>query len=183
MFSPQVLFGVGTAFFLYVSRKSLLNIRSHGFYRFFVFESIWALCLLNQPYWFDKPFSIVHILSWLLLFSSVCFVLQSLLMLKKLGGYQERKDMPENHSFENTVHLVEDGLYRHIRHPMYSSLLFLGWGTFLKQITPLTALLVLLATIFLIAAARVEEKENIRFFGDRYTAYMGRSRMFIPWLI
>ena len=91
--------------------------------------------------------------------------------------------MPENHSFENTVNVVEDGLYRYIRHPMYSSLLFLGWGAFLKHITPLSSLLVLLATVFLVAAARVEEKENIRFFGDRYKSYMKRSRMFIPWLI
>ena len=183
MLSPQILFGAGTVFFLYVSRKSLLNVRSHGFYRFFVFESIWALCLLNQPYWFAHPFSIIHIFSWILLFTSICFVLQSLLMLKKQGGYGERKEMPENHSFENTVHVVENGLYHYIRHPMYSSLLFLGWGAFLKQITPLTTLLVLLVSVFLVAAAKVEEDENIHFFGDRYRSYMKRSKMFIPWLI
>lgn len=178
-----VLLLVGTIFFLYVSRRSLLNPQSHGFYRFFVFEGIWGLCLLNHPYWFSDPFSVLHIVSWLLLFTSICFVVQSLLMLKKRGGHAEREDMPENHSFENTVNVVEEGLYRYIRHPMYSSLLFLGWGAFLKNMTPVTFGLVLLVTGFLVVAARVEERENIRFFGIPYEAYMKRSKMFIPWLM
>ena len=91
--------------------------------------------------------------------------------------------MPENHSFENTVNVVEEGLYRYVRHPMYSSLLFLGWGAFLKNITLVTSGLIFLVSGFLVAAARVEERENVRFFGAAYEAYMKRSRMFIPWLM
>jgi protein-S-isoprenylcysteine O-methyltransferase Ste14 len=178
-----VLFIVGTIFFISFSRRSLLNPQSHGFYRFFVFEGILALVLLNHPYWFSDPFSALHIVSWLLLLTSICFVIQSLLMLKQRGGHAEREDMPENRFFENTVNVVEEGLYRYIRHPMYSSLLFLGWGAFLKEITPVTFGLVLVVTGFLVAAARVEERENIRFFGPAYEAYMKRSRMFIPWLM
>ena len=101
-------------------------------------------------------------------------------MLKQCGGHAEREEMPENHSFENTVHLVEKGLYRYIRHPMYSSLLFLAWGAFLKHITPLTIGLTLLVSGLLIVAAKVEERENIRFFGTAYVEYMQRTRMFIP---
>ena len=91
--------------------------------------------------------------------------------------------MPENHSFENTVHVVEEGLYRYVRHPMYSSLLFLGWGAFFKHINGLNVGLILLASAFLIATAKVEERENIRFFGPVYTEYMQRTKMFIPWLL
>jgi protein-S-isoprenylcysteine O-methyltransferase Ste14 len=104
-------------------------------------------------------------------------------MLKKQGGHAERESMPENHYFENTVNVVADGIYKYIRHPMYSSLLFLGWGAFFKNITPLTSSLVLFITLFLVAAARVEERENIRFFGVAYEEYMKRSRMFVPWLV
>ena len=179
----MILFLVGSLFFLYVSRRSLLNPQSHGFFRFFVFEGILALVLLNHPYWFSNPFSVLHLLSWLLLATSICFVIQSLIMLKKRGGHAERGDTPENHAFENTVNVVEEGLYRYIRHPMYSSLLFLGWGAFLKQVTPLSWGLILLVSGFLVVAARVEERENIRFFGAAYEAYMKRSRMFIPWLL
>ncbi|MBL4903203.1 MAG: isoprenylcysteine carboxylmethyltransferase family protein [Desulfocapsa sp.] len=178
-----LLFIFGSIFFLYVSRRSLLNPGSHGFYRFFVFEGILTLLLLNHPYWFRDPFSAVHLVSWLLLSISIYCIIHSLLMLKKQGGYAEREDMPENFSFENTVHVVDEGLYRYIRHPMYGSLLFLGWGAFLKNITPLTFGLVLFVTGFLIVVAKVEERENIRFFGADYEAYMKRSRMFIPWIL
>ncbi len=178
-----VLFTVGTLFFLYVSRRSLLNPKTHGFYRFFVFEGNLALVLLNHPYWFVDPSSPLHVLSWLLLAVSISFIVQALMMLKKRGGHGDRPDAPENHPFENTVNVVDTGLYRYIRHPMYSSLLFLGWGACLKNITPLTVGLVLGVSAFLFLAARVEERENIRFFGSSYRAYMKRSRMFVPWFL
>jgi len=177
------LFVICTLFFLRFSWSCLKNPGTHGFYRFFVFEGLLLLVLLNHPYWFSSPFSPVHILSWLLLLISVFLITQSLLMLKKRGGYAERESMPENHYFENTVNVVEDGIYKYIRHPMYSSLLFLGWGAFLKDIRLLTLVLVLFVTLFLVAAARVEEHENIRFFGVSYKEYMKRSRMFVPWLV
>jgi len=178
-----VLFIVCSIFILRFSWRCLKNPGTHGFYRFFVFEGLLLLVLLNHPFWFSSPFSPVHILSWLLLFISIFLIVQSLLMLKKQGGHAEREDMPENLSFENTVNVVELGIYRYIRHPMYSSLLFLGWGAFFKHVSPLTLGLVLFITVFLVAAARVEEHENVRFFGAPYEAYMKRSRMFIPWLM
>jgi protein-S-isoprenylcysteine O-methyltransferase Ste14 len=177
------LFIACTAVILRFSWRCLKNPGTHGFYRFFVFEGLLVLVLLNHPFWFSSPFSPVHILSWLLLLISIFLIVQSLLMLKKQGGYAEREDMPENLSFENTVNVVEVGIYRYIRHPMYSSLLFLGWGAFLKQVTPVTFGLVLFITVFLVVAARVEERENVRFFGAPYEAYMKRSRMFVPWLM
>lgn len=175
-----VLFIICTLFFIRFSRRALSNPGTHGFYRFFIFEGILLLVLLNHPYWFKEPFSPLHLFAWFLLLASIFFVIQSFLMIKKRGGHAERKEMPENHSFENTVHVVEVGLYRYIRHPMYSSLLFLAWGAFLKHITPLTSVLILTVSGLLITCARVEERENIRFFGPVYDEYMQRTGMFIP---
>ncbi|MEA3466766.1 MAG: isoprenylcysteine carboxylmethyltransferase family protein [Thermodesulfobacteriota bacterium] len=174
---------MATLFFLRVSWRSLQNPGTHGFYRFFVFEGILLLVLLNQPHWFVDPFSTQHTLSWCLLLISVSFISQSLWMLKKLGGHSERKDMPENHAFENTVNVVKEGVYRYVRHPMYSSLLFLAWGAFLKRISLVTLSLVIGISIFLFVAALVEENENVRFFGDSYREYMKQSKLFIPWLL
>ena len=177
------LFVICTLFFIRFSWRALRQPKSHGFYRFFVFEGILLLVLLNYPYWFDDPFSILHLVSWSLLLASIFFIFQSLKVLKQSGGHAEREAMPGNLAFENTVQLVQTGLYRYVRHPMYSSLLFLGWGAFLKQITPLNTALIVLVSGLLIAVAKVEEGENIRFFGTAYTAYMKRTKMFIPWLL
>lgn len=178
-----IIFIACTLFFIRFSWRALGNPGSHGFYRFFAFEGILLLVLFNHPYWFKDPFSPLHLLSWFFLLTSIFLVTDSLLALKKKGGHAERREMPENLSFENTVRIVETGTYRFIRHPMYSSLLFLGWGAFLKQITPLTIVLILLISGLLITVAKVEERENIRFFGRAYENYMQRTRMFIPWLL
>lgn len=181
---PRIaLFIICTLLFIRFSWRALTNPKAHGFYRFFVFEGVLLLMLLNYPYWFNEPFSPLHILAWLLLSASIFFVIQSLLMLKRIGGHNERHETPENFSFENTVNVVEEGLYRYVRHPMYASLLFLGWGAFLKHITLLNIGLIIVVSGFVIAAAKVEEHENIHFFGQTYGDYMRRTRMFIPWVL
>lgn len=178
-----VLFLAATVFFLRISWKALKNRKTHGFYRFFVFEIILILVLLNHPHWFRDPFTPLHLLSWLFLTVSIICIVDSVRMLRRIGGYAERSEMPENFAFENTARIVEEGLYRYVRHPMYSSLLFLAWGAFLKHISLLTILLVLMASGLLIAAARVEERENILHFGKAYEEYRRRTKMFIPLIL
>ena len=176
------LFALGSLIIFLLAGRQLKNPDVHGFYRFFVFEGILALLLLNYPYWFIESFSPLHIFSWILLVLSIYFILASLWMLRRYGGRRERMDMPENFRFENTLHIVDAGLYRHIRHPMYSSLLLLGWGAFFKHPSVPSVILVFWITGFLFAAARVEENENRQFFGSGYDDYMRTSKMFIPWL-
>ena len=178
-----ILFIVCTLFFLRISWRALKNPGSHGFYRFFVFEGILLLVLLNHPYWFSEPFSPQHLLSWFLLLLSIAFILQSLMTLRKKGGHGERTEMPENFAFENTTNIVEVGLYRYIRHPMYSSLLFLAWGAFLKHVTLLNIVLVFTVSGLLIVVAKVEERENVQYFGRAYEEYMQHTKMFVPWLL
>ncbi|MBN2705583.1 MAG: isoprenylcysteine carboxylmethyltransferase family protein [Deltaproteobacteria bacterium] len=179
----SLIFIIGTLFFLRFSWRSLGNPASHGFYRFFVFEGLLGLILRNHPHWFKNPFAPVQLFSWLLLLASIFFVIHSRQLLKKHGGQSERMTMPENHAFENTVELVEKGIYRHIRHPMYASLLFLGWGAFFKNINRLNLGLIFVVSVALLATARSEEHENLLFFGSAYRDYMRRTRRFIPWLL
>ena len=178
----SVAFVMVTLFFTAISWRSLRNPRSHGFYRYFVFEGVAGLVLYNQPVWFDQPFSGLHTLSWLLLIMSVVLVVYGVGLLRRIGGQRERHSSPENLSFENTQHLVVDGLYRYIRHPMYTSLLFLAWGAFLKRVDLLTLVVVSLVTLALYLTAKVEEHENTAFWGEDYATYKLRSRMFIPFL-
>lgn len=167
---------------IWLSRYSLRNLRSHGFYRFFAWEAILVLVLMNVGYWFRDPFCLSQIVSWLLLTVSAWLVGYSLLLLRKLGEpSSERKD-PSLIGIEKTTKLVTVGIYRYIRHPIYSSLLFGAWGVFFKQPSIPSAALASVATFFLIMTARMEEAENIRFFGTDYQTYMKQSKMFVPFL-
>ncbi len=85
--------------------------------------------------------------------------------------------------WENTDKLVTTGIFRYIRHPMYSSLLFLAWGALLKSITIGTLILTGVATTALVATAKAEEAENLARFGTEYRNYMRRTRLFVPFLL
>jgi protein-S-isoprenylcysteine O-methyltransferase Ste14 len=174
------LFILGTLFFIMVSRKTLKNVCSHGFYRFFVFEGILALVCLNLPFWFSDPYSNVHLVSWCFLGISVILVVHGLFQLKTQGGSARANALAENFNFENTTTLVVTGIYKYIRHPMYSSLLFLAGGTFLKHISPFGAGIFAIVCVCLFTTAKIEETENCDYFGSSYTDYMRHSRMFIP---
>ena len=60
-----VLFIAASAAILPLSWRSLKDLRTHGFYRFFAFELLLALILLNAPLWFRDPLSLRQLFSWL----------------------------------------------------------------------------------------------------------------------
>jgi protein-S-isoprenylcysteine O-methyltransferase Ste14 len=157
-----------------VSWQFLRNPRSRGFYRFFAFESILILILLNLEHWLSDPFSVHQIVSWLLLLSSLVLVAHGIYLLRVVGR-------PKS-GIESTTTLVMVGAYKYIRHPLYGSLLFLAWGVFFKDVSLLGGILASVATAFLIVIAKMEEAENIQKFGAEYAAYMKTTRMFIPFL-
>jgi len=169
-----MVFVIGSVGILFVSWTSLRHPRAHGFFRFFAFESVLALICLNVAHWFHDPFSVLQVISWLLLLSSLVLAVHGFYLLREIGR-------PEG-SFENTTTLVRRGAYRYIRHPLYGSLFLLGWGAFLKDPSLSGGLLILATCVFLVATARVEEAENLQKFGADYAAYVKATRMFIPFL-
>ena len=176
-------FLVLSAGLVYISRASLRAPRSHGFYRFFAWEFILALWLLNIDVWFQTPFSWHQLISWFLLLACIVplvFGIHSLVSQGKPGVHRETE--PQLLAFEKTSSLVTSGIYHYIRHPLYSSLLFLTWGIFFKALTWPGMLLASVATLFLVATARADEVECIHFFGLPYQAYMERSKRFVPFL-
>ena len=128
-----IIFIAASAGLVWVSWSSLRDLRSHGFYRFFAFEVIVILILLNINYWFYEPFSVHQIVSWLLLIISLFLVIHGFQLLHKVGKPDSKRKDSSLIGIEKTTELVMEGAYRYIRHPIYSSLLFLGWGVFFKQ--------------------------------------------------
>jgi protein-S-isoprenylcysteine O-methyltransferase Ste14 len=174
-----ILASIGISLF---SLKSFRARYSHGFFRFFAFEGILVLILLNIDVWFSDHGSLHQIISWFLLTGGLYFVIAGTLLLRRIGKPSADVNQPGNVGFENTTTLVTEGIYRYIRHPMYASLLWLCWGVYFKDPT-LTCLAIAAAvTVFLYTTARVEERENIKRFGGGYEMYMTRSKMFIPFV-
>ena len=182
MLFKLIIFVICSAAFVYISRASLLRPRSHGFYRFFAWEAILALVLLNIDVWFNNPLAWHQLISWLLLIISLFLVIHGVYLLRAIGRPNANRTETELMTFEKTTTLVTLGAYQYIRHPLYSSLFFLAWGVFFKDPSWWGGLLALAVTIFLTATARTEEGENIRFFGPAYQTYMKQTKMFVPFI-
>ena len=166
-----------------ISWRSLVVPGSHGFYRFFVWEAILGLILYNIPFWFQDPFSWYQLLSWMLLTASFGPLILGLYQLKRSGKPDgQGSDDPALMNFEKTTQLVSDGVYRFIRHPLYSSLFLLNWGVFYKIPSLIGLILAVCATGFLIATAKADEGECVQVFGNAYKEYMNRTKMFIPFV-
>lgn len=181
------VFVLGTMGLAWVSGPSLRSRSSHGFYRFFAWEAILVLLLLNFRgfgAWFHDPLAPRQIFSWVLLCASVGVLLLGVQALRARGR-PDAAARPDQTLFgiEKTTELVSTGVYGYIRHPLYASVLYVAWGVFLKRPGWLAAGLAVAASAFLYATARAEEAEDVGYFGEAYRAYMARTARFVPFLL
>lgn len=79
--------------------------------------------------------------------------------------------------------LVQNGPYRLVRHPIYTGvlLMILGSGLAAGRVHGLLAFPIALSALWL--KSRVEERWMLAEFKERYTAYRGRSRALIPFVL
>lgn len=181
---PQpIIFAVLSVPLVWMSRASLRHPRSHGFSRFFAWEAIIGLVMLNARSWFRDPLSRHQVISWTLLTVCVAPLVLGVRALHDRGRPAPRPDDGTPRlAFEKTTTLVDTGIYRYIRHPMYSSLMGLAWGVFFKAPSRRGGLLVGVATAALVATARADEAECTRFFGAAYREYMASTKRFVPFV-
>ena len=147
----------------------------HAAPRSLAFLTILGLLLTNFDAWVLQPFGIRQLLSWLLLLTSVALALLAYVVLRRNGHPQG--------SIDFTTSLVTGGVYRFISHPLYASLICLAWGALLKRVIPSTIALAAATTLLLYATAKLEETFNLSKFGAPYADYVGRTKMFVPFLV
>ena len=97
---------------------------------------------------------------------------------KELGrNWSDSLEVRETHA------LVTHGLYRHVRHPMYTA--FFMWALAQAFLLPNwiagPAGLVGFGILFLLRVGR-EEQMMLETFGDEYRDYMNRTARLIPWV-
>ncbi|MFB6318813.1 methyltransferase family protein [Saccharicrinis sp. FJH54] len=166
-----------------VSWHPLQNINSHGFYRFFGWEGIAWLFAVNYHFWFKNPFGLQQLISWFLLGLAAYLVIAGYLVMRNAGKPSEERKDKELFHFEKTTHLIDHGVFKYIRHPLYASLVYLTWGLLLKNITMPLLLIAVAATVFMYITTLFEEKESIKYFGEKYKTYMKKTRRFIPFIL
>jgi protein-S-isoprenylcysteine O-methyltransferase Ste14 len=170
-----IIFLVGSIGIIWISIPSLRHPGSHGFYRFFAWEIILGMFVINLRGWFTDPFAWYQVISWVLLTVCLIPIIFGVILLRSVGKPTDE--------LEATTKLVTNGIYRLIRHPLYASLLYLAWGIFFKSPSILDGCLAGVTTAFLFATARADEAECREKFGDDYAVYMKNTKMFIPFVL
>jgi len=80
--------------------------------------------------------------------------------------------------------LVETGVYRLVRHPMYSSFFLLGLAQMLLLPNWFAGLAGLAGAGVLFGfRVRREERMMLECFGEDYRAYMTRTKRIVPWIV
>ena len=77
--------------------------------------------------------------------------------------------------------LVTQGLYRWMRHPLYSAGLLFIWLTPVMSINSL--IVIISASIYIIVGALFEERKLEREYGTAYTKYKAITPMLVPGLV
>jgi protein-S-isoprenylcysteine O-methyltransferase Ste14 len=88
------------------------------------------------------------------------------------GTPMSQKDEPE---------LVTSGPYRLVRHPIYSGLLVASLGTAVALSWP-WMIAVVLAAVYFVYSATVEERYMTEQFPDAYPAYKRSTKMLVPFV-
>src|SRR5512133_1286838 len=102
-----IIFIAGSLAIVAISWKSLQQKGSHGFYRFFAWETILVLFVINMKFWFDQPFAWNQIIAWFLLIVAcipLAFGVHSLRTHGKPAA--QREGEPSLMAFEKTTSLV-----------------------------------------------------------------------------
>ena len=129
-----IVFGILTIPLIIVSWRTLFNLKTHGFYRFFAWEGILWLAVNNYKFWFNYPFSLKQIFSWIFLFYSLVLLIIGIIQLLKFGKPHKSRNEKALFNMEKTTKLVDEGIFKFIRHPIYGSLIFLACGILFKNI-------------------------------------------------
>lgn len=91
-------------------------------------------------------------------------------------GIRQLLAQPDN----NPPNLVTRGLYKWVRHPLYTAGLLFIW--FSSRMTMNLLAMNVSFTLYILIGVIFEERKLVKEFGEDYEAYQARTPMLIPWL-
>lgn len=135
--------------------------------------------ILDFVYRQNFNFQVFAVAGLLLLLVGGLIRMKARLELKKKAGFGSltgtaRLKMVKEH------HLVKDGLYKHIRHPIYLGEILRNLGVVLIFSSAYGLLIILLASVLLLFRIELEEKMLVVMFGEEYKEYKRNTKRIIP---
>ena len=146
---------------------------------FVVVQAVLLTILFFGPTSLNPDVSIEASTGLLLWFGYGIFILGAVIAL--IAAVNLGKNLTPLPRPKENAELIQNGLYRFVRHPIYFGVIVLsiGWG--LIQQSTLIWLYVIVIAIFFDIKSRKEERWLVERFST-YADYQGRVRKLIPWI-
>ena len=124
-----------------------------------------------------KQSSILNIIAIILLLSGciVFIIAATSFNLKEFLGFEKPIQKAQNK-------LVTKGIYKYVRHPLYTGTILVSVGYFLFTPTISVLIFVILTFIYIEIGSRLEEKKLTDEFGDDYIEYCKSVKRYFPFL-
>lgn len=140
-----------------------------------------AAAILDFVYLQNFSFQVFAVAGLLLLVVGGIIRMKARLELKRKAGFSSytatgRLEIVKEH------HLVKDGFYKHIRHPIYLGEILRNLGFVVIFSSIYGILIILLASILLHFRIEMEEKMLIVLFGKEYKEYRRNTKKIIPYI-
>jgi len=137
-----------------------------------------GIILFFVPSPFGRPL-IEHVAAARSIGSAVC-------VLGLMGAIWSRKTLGDNWSndveFKKGHKLIEQGPYRFVRHPIYTSILLMCLGSAMVSNRALSYMGGLLVFVGFFIKLKQEERLMLQHFPEEYPAYKGRTKILVPFL-
>ncbi len=117
-------------------------------------------------YWLMVNIHTIRIIGYILFIPAVLFVIASFTTLKTKGK-------PTDH-WESTTAIINSGIYRITRHPMYLGTAIWSFALVLVIQSLISVILTSVTLFCLWMASKKEEEFNLTKFGDEYRNYLAR---------
>ncbi|MCW3998105.1 MAG: isoprenylcysteine carboxylmethyltransferase family protein [Candidatus Bathyarchaeota archaeon] len=126
-------------------------------------------------------FQFIAILGLILIIFGGLIRMKARIELKKRAGFSSFFGTAKLQIVEDQK-LLTDGIYKHIRHPLYLGEILrnLGIAVFFTSIYGF--LIILLSFFFLLVRIEIEEKMLLLAFGKNYLLYKKKTRKIFPYL-
>ncbi len=111
----------------------------------------------------------------LILFIASAIIGVTAIINMKISNLNIMPELKDNHK------LATNGIYKYIRHPMYTSVILLCLGFLLTEITTVNIIAMLILTINLFLKSRLEEKLLEQRFNN-YKDYKNNTYRFLPFI-
>ncbi len=111
----------------------------------------------------------------LILFIASAIIGVTAIINMKISNLNIMPELKDNHK------LATNGIYKYIRHPMYTSVILLCLGFLLTEITTVNIIAMLILTVNLFLKSRLEEKLLEQRFNN-YKDYKNNTYRFLPFI-